>query len=90
MNLHASAAGLRCLKRKIPFRLAHASFAALEALYRAAQRVDEPYCTRIALAFAANDFNIDCSLAKRDLSWKGEASYKEAIFRAVEWILRFG
>lgn len=90
MNLHASAAGLRCLKRKIPFRLAHASLAALEGLYRAAQRVDEPYCTRIALAFAANDFNIDCSLAKRDLSWKGEASYEEAIFRAVEWILKWG
>ncbi len=39
---------------------------------------------------AQNDFNIDCSLAKRDLSWQGEASYKEAIFRAVEWILKCG
>src|SRR5262249_49757856 len=34
MNLHASAAGLRPLKRRIPMRFAHASCSMFEALYK--------------------------------------------------------
>jgi 2-alkyl-3-oxoalkanoate reductase len=90
MHLHAVAAGLPPLRRKMPLWLAHASCAALEGLYRLARRQEEPFCTRIALAFAAHDFDIDCSLAMKELGWRGESSYVDAIYRSVEWYLKFG
>ena len=89
MDLHAAAAGLKPLERRIPMLLAQVSCSTLEAIYRIAGREEEPFCTRIALAFAANDFNIDCSLAVRELGWQGTGSYKEAINRSVKWYLKF-
>ena len=56
MHLHAVAAGLPPLRRKMPLWLAHASCAALEGLYRLARRQGEPFCTRIALAFCCSRF----------------------------------
>jgi nucleoside-diphosphate-sugar epimerase len=90
MGLHSAAAGLPPHRRKMPLRLAHVSCAAVEGLYRLARRQEEPFCTRIALAFAANDFNVDCSLAMMELGWRGESSYEDAIYRSVEWYLKFG
>jgi 2-alkyl-3-oxoalkanoate reductase len=90
LDLHASAAGLRPLTRRLPMRFAHASCSMLEAVYRLARQEEEPFCTRIALAFAAQDFDIDCALAVKELGWRGDASYVDAINRSVEWYLRFG
>ena len=65
MDLHAAAAGLKPLRRKVPVSVAQLACSMLEGMYRIAGREEEPFCTRIALAFAANDFNIDCSLDTR-------------------------
>jgi len=87
MDLHAAAAGLKPLRRKVPVSVAQLACSMLEGMYRIAGREEEPFCTRIALAFAANDFNIDCSLGIRELAWQGRASYEEAIARSVKWYL---
>jgi nucleoside-diphosphate-sugar epimerase len=87
MDIHALAASIRPLRLRIPARLAHFSCSILEALYGIARSEREPFCTRLALAFAGNDFNIDCSLAERELGWQGRASYAEAIARSVRWYL---
>jgi len=87
MDLHAAAAGVKPLKRKMPVSVAQLSCSILERMYRIARREDEPFCTRLALAFATNDFDIDCSLAMRDLGWRGGASYEEAIRGSVKWYL---
>ena len=87
MNLHAAAVGLKPLRHRIPMSVAHFSCSMLERMYRISGHENEPFCTRLALAFAANDFNIDCSLAMRDLGWQGRASYEEAITRSVKWYL---
>jgi nucleoside-diphosphate-sugar epimerase len=88
VNLHAEAAGLEPLKRKIPAPVAMMGCAALEHIYRLTRRKNEPFCTRIALALASNDFVMDCSLAAQDLGWQGTADYKEAIRHSVEWYIK--
>jgi nucleoside-diphosphate-sugar epimerase len=89
MNLHATAAGLKLLSRKVPMPLAKLGCSALENMFLLFHREDEPFCTRIALAFAANDFEIDCSQAVRDLAWEGKASYQDAIRGSVNWYLKY-
>jgi nucleoside-diphosphate-sugar epimerase len=85
MRLYAEAAGLKPVTRTMPYRVALASAAMLEGIYRLARRKNEPFITRIVVAIAGHDYQIDCARAAADLGWEGTGDYADAIRRSVEW-----
>ncbi|TMA13225.1 MAG: NAD-dependent epimerase/dehydratase family protein [Deltaproteobacteria bacterium] len=87
MRLHAVAAGLKPLTRRLPISVLMAFCTLMEGAYRLVRCKNEPFCTRLALALGGHDYEIDCSRATADLGWKGSASYEDAIRRGVKWYL---
>ena len=85
MASYAEAAGLKPLSRTAPEWLAMLLSRTAEGAYQAMRREDEPYLTRIAVAIAGRDYEIDCSRAAAELGWEGEADYGDAVRRSVEW-----
>jgi len=75
------AAGLRFPKYAIPKGLAMASAALLENLWKLVGARQEPIITRMGIALAAEDWNVDCSRARQELGWVGDSNYKDAIER---------
>ena len=88
LNFHASAAGLPPVRRRIPIRLMKLGSAMLERIYKFLGSEKEPLCTRIATELISNHIDVDCSPAGRELNWKGDGSYEEAIRLSVEWYLK--
>jgi dTDP-D-glucose 4,6-dehydratase len=78
---------LKPVRRCLPYGVALASAGMLEGVYRLARRKNEPYITRIVVAIAGHDYEIDCSRAAADLGWEGNGDYADAIRRSVEWYL---
>lgn len=87
MRLYAEAAGLKPLTRTAPYSVALTMAGTVETLFRLARRKNEPFITRIVVAIAGHDYEIDCSRAAADLGWEGKADYADAIRRSVEWYL---
>jgi 2-alkyl-3-oxoalkanoate reductase len=85
LRLMAEAAGIRPLTRKMPVPAVMAMATVLETLYGLARRKQEPFITRIAVAIAGGDYQIDCSRAAADLGWEGARDYGDALRRSVEW-----
>lgn len=85
--LHALAAGLKPVKRRLPRNLLMRVAGLMEGVYRLLGRRDEPFCTRLAITLASWDCLLDCSKAANDLGWEGLRSYKDAINRSVRWYL---
>jgi nucleoside-diphosphate-sugar epimerase len=90
MNYHAKAAGLKPVTRRISRNLARLSCSFLERVYSIAGCKNQPFCTRMAIELASNNFEIDCSLASKELGWQGKADYEEAIRLSVRWYLKQG
>jgi nucleoside-diphosphate-sugar epimerase len=84
VDAFAAAAGLKPLTRSAPEWVGMASARAFEGIYRLLRRKDEPYITRIAVALAGRDYEIDSSRAAAELGWEGSADYYDAIRRSVE------
>lgn len=89
LNFHASAAGLPRIHRSIPRSLMKLGCAMLERTYKLLGSKKEPFCTRIATELISNNFDVDCSLAVRELNWTGAGSYEDAIRLSVEWYLNY-
>ncbi len=88
MNLFADAAGLKRKTLSVPTAVALQMAGMLEGIYRLARRKEEPFITRLVVAIAGNDYEIDCSRAAADLGWEGKGDYAEAIRQSVEWLLQ--
>ena len=87
MDALAEAAGLKPKTRTSPEWMAMGMSTALEGVYRLLGRESEPFVTRLVIAIAGHDYEIDCSRAKEELGWEGSADYVDAIQRSVEWEL---
>lgn len=85
MILYANAAGLRPLRRAVPYNVAMSSAALLEGFHKLFRRAGEPAISRIAVAIVGNDWNIDCSRARAELAWEGTGDYAKAIEESVQW-----
>ncbi len=85
MRLFAEAAGLKPKTRGMPVPVAMSSAAILENAYRLLRRADEPFITRLVVAIAGRDYDINCDRAAADLGWAGTGDYADAIRRSVEW-----
>jgi nucleoside-diphosphate-sugar epimerase len=85
MNYHAKSAGLKSVECRVSRNLARLSCSFLERVYFIAGCKNQPFCTRMAIELASNNFRIDCSLASRELGWEGNADYEEAIRLSVSW-----
>ncbi len=71
------------INRTISFRAAYAAGAAMEFLYSATRRTDEPPMTRFVALQLAKDHFFDISAARRDLAFSPRISTEEAVNRLV-------
>jgi nucleoside-diphosphate-sugar epimerase len=77
--------GKRVLPWRMPFTLALASAGLLDEIYATAGIREEPFVSRFSVAILGSDFVVDCSRAARELGWKGECDYRQAIRESVEY-----
>jgi nucleoside-diphosphate-sugar epimerase len=56
----------------------------LENGWKVLRKSGEPVATRIAIVVSGYDYDIDCSLTRRDLGWSAKGSYEAAIIAALE------
>ena len=82
-GLIARHAGLPEPKLYAPTGLALPLTGALEAAWKLLRRPGEPIATRIAIVVSGYDYEIDCGRAERELGWRGEGSYEDAIVAAL-------
>ena len=80
--LHAAAAGLPAPRARCPVFLARALLALRRRFASAASRATSH---RLVLEIATADCTVDLTRAAADLGWRGDASYADAVARAVAW-----
>jgi nucleoside-diphosphate-sugar epimerase len=88
INRLLTAVGLPPVRRRVPFRLAYALGAVLEAVHRAFPRLGEPRMTRfLAVQFARSHF-FDHSAAERDFGYMPPVSGEQAWGELAKWCNR--
>jgi nucleoside-diphosphate-sugar epimerase len=81
MNILAETAGLPKPRRGLPKGSVMALAGFLENVWRLPGLKGEPPFARLAVALGGEDWDIDCSRARRELGWVGNSDYKSAVER---------
>ena len=81
------ACGLAAETRRVPFALAYAGGAMLEAIYSFARIQVEPPLTRFVAEQLATAHWFDISAARRDLGYCPTVSIEQGLIRVAEWWL---
>jgi nucleoside-diphosphate-sugar epimerase len=86
----ASALGITASSRSVPFRLAYAAAAAMEACWRAVGSRTPPLLTRYRIMNGGRDYHFSIEKARRVLRFTPRVPFEEAVARTVRWYLSRG
>lgn len=86
-GLYAKAAGRTLQPFFAPYSAAFAGTRWLEAAYGLLGRKEEPVFAKIGVPIFGQDFTVDSTRATRDLGFRGDASYEQAVSESVQWYL---
>jgi 2-alkyl-3-oxoalkanoate reductase len=84
VHILAELAGFRYPAIGLPLWAALGAASCVEAIWKLVGAAGEPIITRLGIVLGAADWEIDCTLAQKDLGWTGDADYKEAVKRYLE------
>ena len=72
-------------KRKIPYKTANATAAAIEFVYALIPYSPEPPLTRLTVSMLAHSTTLDISAAKAELGYQPKVSVEEGVERFLKW-----
>jgi dihydroflavonol-4-reductase len=78
--------GVAAPKRSIPFLAAYAAALAMELAARTKGWNARPSLTRFSANLIGLNYVESAAKADRELGWKAEVGYREAVRRSVEWV----
>jgi len=86
MNDMLAAAGLPPVERRVPAPVARWAASAVEMVWSALGKLDEPPITRFMVSTLSTDHYYDISAARRDLEYAPRVSYAEGMRRLTAWV----
>ena len=86
LNLMAEACGAPPVQRKVPFRVAYNLAFLMETKGRLLRQSRPPWVTRYATWLMGRELVYSTEKARTRLGWTPGLTYRESIFRTVQWL----
>jgi len=82
----ASSLGVPPINRYIPYPVAYAAAAILEALWKVLQKQTRPLLTTYTVKNLGSKLRFSIAKAERELGWRPKISYKDGFAKTMEWL----
>jgi len=82
----ANSLGVPPINRYIPFSVAYAAAAVLEALWRMFRKQTRPLLTTYTVKNLGSKLRFSIAKVERELGWRPRISYKDGFARTMEWL----